>query len=230
MEYAADAIGRFHDKQMPPELWMCENHPGVFAGDRHRPVPSVACYVPRGKGAFPSVALMTTLPARVAGVPRVAIVTPPGPDGRVDGATLVAARLAGVSEVYKAGGVQGVAAAAFGTGTIAPFAKIVGPGSPWVAAAKRIVSGIIDTGTPAGPSEIIVLADETVDGRLAALDVLIEAEHGPDSSAYVVTWSRRVAEEAMAAIPQYAQNLGAQRRAFASAVLGGAGGRCRAGP
>jgi histidinol dehydrogenase len=222
MEYAAAAIRKFHARQMPPEMWMSEMHPGAFAGERYRPIPSVACYVPRGKGAFPSVALMTTMPAKVAGVPRVAIVTPPGPDGKLDTATLVAARLAGVDEVYKSGGAQAVAAAAYGTPSIPRFAKLVGPGSPWVAVAKRLVSGIIDTGTPAGPSEIIVLADDTVDGRLAALDVLIEAEHGPDSSAYIVTWSRRVAEEARAAIPEHARNMGAQRRAFASAVLGGA--------
>ena len=224
MEFAAAAIRRFHSAQMPAEMWMTETHPGAFAGDRHRPIPSVACYVPRGKGAFPSVALMTTIPARVAAVPRIAIVTPPGPDGQIDAATLVAARLAGVDEVYKAGGAQAVAAVAYGTKTVPRFAKIVGPGSPWVGAAKRLVSGDIDTGTPAGPSEIIVLADDTVSGRLAALDVLIEAEHGSDSSAFVVTWSRRVAEEALAAIPEYAKDMGPQRSAFAAAVLGGAAG------
>jgi histidinol dehydrogenase len=224
MEYAAEAIRRFHERQLPPEMWMTEIRPGVFAGDRHRPIPSVACYVPRGKGAFPSVALMTTLPAKVAGVPRIAILTPPGPDGHVDAATLVAARMAGVEAVYKAGGAQAVAAAAYGTQTVPRFDKLVGPGSPWVTAAKWLVSGILDTGTPAGPSEIIVLADDTVDGRLAALDVLIEAEHGADSSAYIVTWSRRVAEQARTAIVDYARELGSQRGAFVAAVLGGPAG------
>jgi histidinol dehydrogenase len=221
MEFAADAIRRFHQQQLPPDMWMTEIRPGVFAGDRHRPIPSVACYVPRGKGAFPSVALMTTLPAKVAGVARIAILTPPGPDGNVDAATLVAARMAGVSEVYKVGGAQAVAAAAYGTETISRFDKLIGPGSPWVAAAKRLLAGILDTGTPAGPSEIIVLADDTTDGRLAALDVLIEAEHGADSSAYIVTWSRRLAEQALDAVAVYASDLGRQRAAFASAVLGG---------
>jgi histidinol dehydrogenase len=221
MDYAADSIRRFHQKQLPNEMWFNEIRPGVFAGERSRPIPSVACYVPRGKGAFPSVALMTTIPAKVAGVPEVIVLTPPGPDGRVDDATLVAARLAGVDRVYKAGGAQAVAAAAYGTATIPRCAKIIGPGSPWVAMAKRLVSHLIDTGTPAGPSELIVFADDTADGRLAGLDLLIESEHGPDSSAFLVTWSRRVAEEARAAIPTFWQSMGEQRVAYSSAVLSG---------
>ena len=221
MEFAAGSITRFHRDQMPAEMWMHEIRPGAFAGDRTRPIPSVACYVPRGKGSFPSVALMTTLPAKVAGVKNIAILTPPGPDGKIDAATLVAARLSGVAKVYKAGGAQAVAAAAYGTQTIPKFAKIIGPGSPWVAAAKRLLAHIIDTGSPAGPSELIVLADDTVDGRLAGLDLLIESEHGPDSSAFLVTWSRRVAQAARAAIPEYWRSMSDERVAFSSAVLSG---------
>lgn len=221
MAFAAESITRFHHEQMPEEMWLQEVRPGVFAGDRSTPIPSVACYVPRGKGAFPSVALMTTLPARVAGVKEVVILTPPGPDGRIDDATLVAARMAGVEKVFKAGGAQGIAAAAFGTETVPKVAKVIGPGSPWVAAAKRLVSHVIDTGSPAGPSEVVVLADDTVDGALAALDVLVEAEHGPDSSAYLVTWSRHVAEQALAAIPRFWAEMGPQRVGFSSTVLGG---------
>lgn len=221
MEFAAHSIRRFHEDQKPEEMWLHEIRPGAFAGERTRPIPSVAAYVPRGKGAFPSVALMTTIPARVAGVPDIAIVTPPGPDGRIDAATLVAARMSGITAVYKAGGAQGVAAVAYGTETVPACAKIVGPGSPWVVAAKRRVAHVMDTGTPAGPSELVVLADDTADGRLAALDLLIESEHGPDSSAYLVTWSRRVAEEALAAIPGYWARMGEQRRGFSQTVLGG---------
>jgi histidinol dehydrogenase len=221
MEFAAESIRRFHKDQMPEEMWLHEIRPGAFAGDRVRPIPSVACYVPRGKGAFPSVVLMTAIPARVAGVKDVMIITPPGPDGNIDDATLVAARMAGVSKVFKAGGAQGIAAVAYGTATIPKVAKVVGPGSPWVAAAKRQVSHMLDTGSPAGPSEVILLADDTIDGRLAALDLLIESEHGPDSSAYLVTWSRRVAEEALAAIPGYWAEMSEQRAGFSSAVLGG---------
>ena len=221
MEFAAQSIRRFHEDQKPEEMWLTEVRPGAYAGDRSRPIPSVACYVPRGKGAFPSVALMTTIPAKVAGVPEIAIITPPGPDGTIDDATLVAARMSGIDRVFKAGGAQGVAAVAYGTRTIANCAKIIGPGSPWVAAAKRLLSHLIDTGTPAGPSEVIVLADDTVDGRLAGLDLLIESEHGPDSSAYLVTWSRRVAEEALDAIPKFWEQMGEQRVSFSSSVLSG---------
>lgn len=221
MDYAAEAIRKFHEDQKPEEMWLHEMRPGAFAGDRMRAIPSAACYVPRGKGAFPSVALMTSIPAKVAGVKDLIIVTPPGPNGRIDDATLVAARMAGVDKVYKAGGAQAIAAVAYGTETIPKVAKVIGPGSPWVAAAKRMVSHVIDTGTPAGPSELVVLADDTIDGRLAALDLLIESEHGPDSSVYLVTWSRRVAEEALAAIPGYWAKMGAQRVEFSSTVLSG---------
>jgi histidinol dehydrogenase len=164
---------------------------------------------------------MQTIPASVAGVKDICIITPPGPDGHIDDATLVAARMAGVSKVFKAGGAQGIAAVAYSTATIPKCAKVVGPGSPWVAAAKRLVSHVIDTGTPAGPSELVVLADETADGRLAGLDLIIESEHGPDSSAFLVTWSRKVAEDAMAAIPEFWKQMGAQRVEYSSKVLGG---------
>ena len=224
MEFAAASIRKFHEDQMPEEMWLHEIRAGAFAGDRTTPIPSVACYVPRGKGAFPSVALMLSIPAKVAGVKDVAIVTPPGPDGNIDDATLVAARMAGVTQVFKAGGAQGIAAVAYGTETIPRFSKVVGPGSPWVAAAKRLVSHVLDVGSPAGPSEVIIFADDTVDGRLPALDLLIESEHGPDSSAYIVTWSKRVAEEALKAIPEYWAKMSEKRAGFSQAVLGGAVG------
>ena len=219
--FAIGNIRSFHEEQKPEPMWLKEIKPGAFAGDRFTPIKSVALYVPRGKGSFPSVTMMTSVPAVVAGVPNLAIVTPPAPDGGVDAATLVAARLAGVETVYKVGGAQAVAAVAYGTETIKPALKIVGPGSPWVVAAKRSLAGIIDTGLPAGPSEAIIFADDTVHGGLAALDLLIEAEHGPDSSAYLVTHSRRVAEEAMAALPEHWARMTEQRVAFSKAVLTG---------
>lgn len=219
--FGIENIRHFHEEQKPEAMWLKEIKPGAFAGDRFTPIKSVALYVPRGKGSFPSVTMMTSVPAVVAGVPNLAIVTPPAPDGSVDAATLVAARLAGVETVYKVGGAQAVAAVAYGTETIKPALKIVGPGSPWVVAAKRSLSGIIDTGLPAGPSEAIIFADDTVHGGLAALDLLIEAEHGPDSSAYLVTHSRRVAEEALAALPEHWARMTEQRVQFSSAVLSG---------
>ncbi len=214
-------IRSFHEEQAPEPMWLKEVRPGAFAGDRFLPIRSVALYVPRGKGAFPSVVMMTAVPAVVAGVPEIAIFTPPAPGGKVDAATLVAARLAGVETVYKVGGAQAVAAAAYGTGTVKPCRKIVGPGSPWVVAAKRLLSGVIDPGLPAGPSESLILADDTVHGGLAALDLLIEAEHGPDSSAWLVTHSRRVAEEALAALPEHWAQMAPQRVEFSKAVLCG---------
>ena len=221
LAFMAGSIRKFHEDQKPEEMWFHEIRPGVFAGDRTTPIPSVACYVPRGKGAFPSSVMMASIPASVAGVKEIAIITPPGPDGQIDDATLVAARMAGVSKVFKAGGAQGIAAVAYGTETVPKCAKVVGPGSPWVGAAKRLLSHVLDTGTPAGPSELVVLADDTADGRLAGLDLIIESEHGPDSSAFLVTWSRKVAEDAMAAIPEFWAQMGAQRVDYSSTVLGG---------
>lgn len=214
-------IRAFHEEQRPEPMWLKEVRPGAFAGDRWTPIDSVALYVPRGKGAFPSVTMMTAVPAVVAGVPNVAIVTPPTPDGSVDAATLVAARLAGVETVYKCGGAQAVAAVAYGTQTVRRAIKIVGPGSPWLVAAKRLLADVLDTGLPAGPSEALIFADDTVDGALAALDLLIEAEHGPDSSAYLVTHSARVAEEARAALPGHWARMSEQRVGFSRTVLTG---------
>jgi histidinol dehydrogenase len=221
IRFGIDNIRRFHEEQKPEAMWLKEIRPGAYAGDRFTPIRSVALYVPRGKGAFPSVTMMTAVPAAVAGVPEIAILTPPAPDGTVDAATLVAARLAGVETVYKAGGAQAVAAAAYGTETVKPARKIVGPGSPFVVAAKRLLAGVIDPGLPAGPSEAIIFADDTVNGGLAALDLLVEAEHGPDSSAYLVTHSRRVAEEARASLPEHWSRMTEQRVSFSRAVLSG---------
>ncbi len=212
--FAAANIRKFHELQKPEASWSAEIRPGLHAGDRTTPIPSVACYIPRGKGSFPSSVLMTCIPASVAGVEDICIVTPPGPDGRIDAASLVAARAAGISKVYKVGGAQAIAAVAYGTKTISRYVKVVGPGSPWVVAAKRLLADLIDTGTPAGPSEAIIFADETTDGRLAALDLLIEAEHGDDSSAFIVTTSKEVADAALAAIPTYWHRMSAQPREF----------------
>jgi len=221
IRFGTENIRSFHEEQRPQPMWLKEIRPGAFAGDRYIPINSVALYVPRGKGSFPSVTMMTSVPGVVAGVPNLYIMTPPGPDGKVDAATLVAARLAGVETVYKVGGAQAVAAAAFGTETVRKSQKIVGPGSPWVVAAKRLLAGVIDPGLPAGPSECVVLADSTVHGGLAALDLLIEAEHGPDSSAWLVTDSEQVIEEALAALPELWGKMDEKRAEFSRAVLTG---------
>jgi histidinol dehydrogenase len=221
MQFAAESIMQFHQAQMPEKQWMKEMHPGVFAGDRTTAIPSVACYVPRGKGAFPSSVLMIAIPATVAGVKDICIITPPGPDGKIDDANLVAAKLAGVRNVYKAGGAQGIGAVTYGTETISAVRKIVGPGSPWVGAAKRLVADKVDVGTPAGSSESIVMVDSTSSGALAALDLLIETEHGPDSSGYLVTWDEKIARDAMAALERFYKHMSDQRAEYASTVLSG---------
>ncbi|MBM3520358.1 MAG: histidinol dehydrogenase [Alphaproteobacteria bacterium] len=217
--FAAANIRAFHLAQKPDGARWHEVRPGVRAGELTLPIPSVACYVPRGKGAFPSSVLMTCIPATVAGVADICVVTPPGPDGGIDAATLVAAEAAGVTKVYKAGGAQAIAAVAYGTRTIASYAKVVGPGSPWVAAAKHLLASVIDTGAPAGPSETIVFADNTSDGRLAALDLLIEAEHGADSGAFLVTTSAELAETARVALPLYWAQMSPTRVAYTQEVL-----------
>ena len=221
LRYAADNIRRFHEKQKPQDIWWTQIRPGVRVGERASPLQSVALYSPRGKGSFPSVTLMTAIPAVVAGVAEPIILTPPGPDGEIDPATLVAARLAGVEKVARAGGPLAVAAAAFGTQSIPKCLKIEGPGSPWFVAAKKVLADEIASRLPAGPSEVIVLADDTVSPRLAALDILIESEHGADSSGFLVTWSRELAEQAAKHIPEFYQHMSAERVDYASSVLAG---------
>ncbi|MBI5669897.1 MAG: histidinol dehydrogenase [Chloroflexi bacterium] len=224
IQQAHDNIRRFHEEQMPEPLWFVEVQPGIMAGEKVSPVSSAGLYVPRGKGAFPSVMLMLAVPARVAGVPRVAVVTPPTPEGKADAASLVAAEICGVDEVYVVGGMQAVAALAYGTESIPRVQKIIGPGSSYVSAAKRLLYGIVDVGLPAGPSESIILTDEHVDPRLAALDLLVEAEHGPDSAAILVTHSREVAQKALDVLPGYIAELPEWRQNFIRQVLSNYGG------
>ncbi|MEM8748918.1 MAG: histidinol dehydrogenase [Pseudomonadota bacterium] len=219
LRYSADNIRRFHERQVPEREWSMEIRPGAHVGERFTPIDSVACYSPRGKGSFPSVTLMSLIPAVVAGVPQIIVLTPAGPDGKIDPATLVAADISGVRNVFKAGGAQAVAAAAYGTETIPRCVKIEGPGSPWLAAAKVVLANRIDPGMPAGPSEAIVFADETANAKLAALDTIIESEHGSDSSVFLVTASREIAEAARAAIPEYWREMSAERAGYSSDVL-----------
>ena len=222
--YARDNILRYHTTQMPKPMTLMPVTAGVLAGERWSPIPSVACYVPRGKGSFPSVSLMTLIPAVVAKVPRIALITPPGPDGGIDDATLFVARAVGVADIYKCGGAQAVAAVAYGTATVPKCDKIVGPGSPWVVAAKQLLSRQIDPGPPAGPSEAIVLADSTANAWKAALDLLDESEHGPNSSAFLVTPDARIADLVDGYVPK---NLGAPVGGAPRVLAHGADGQTR---
>src|SRR6266487_803802 len=221
IEHAIHNVRTFHEKQMPNALWFTEVEPGVMAGEKISPITSVGLYVPRGKGAFPSVMYMLATPASIAGVPRIVACTPPGPDGTVDPASLVAADLCGVHEIYRIGGAQAIAALAYGTQTIGQVHKITGPGSGYVAAAKRLLYGTVDVGLPAGPSESIILADASPDPELVARDMLIEAEHGPDSSSLLVTPSRSLVEAVMALLPEKMAALPEWRQNFCRTVFEG---------
>ncbi|MFH0821642.1 MAG: histidinol dehydrogenase, partial [Pseudomonadota bacterium] len=224
MEVSIANIAKFHERQVEPPTWEMEIAPGIVAGERVVPIPSVGLYVPRGKGSFPSMMMMAGVPAKVAGVKRIVVVTPPDRNGKADGATIAAARLIGIDEIFQVGGVQAVAALAFGTATIPKVDKIVGPGSGYVLAAKQILSTEVDTGLPAGPSEAVILADDSADPLMVATDLLIEAEHGPDSSAYLVTTSEAVAVATLDLIPGLTADLPEERQSFCRSVFSNSGG------
>ena len=168
---------------------------GITVTERHLPVRRAGCYVPGGRAAYPSTLIMTTVPAMVAGVDEIAVCVPPGPDGRIADVTLAAAAAAGVDEIHPVGGAQAVAALAYGTESIAAVDVIAGPGNVYVALAQREVAGVV--GVPAafaGPSEVVVLADEGANATFAAADVILQAEHGPDGLAWLVTWDEAAAD------------------------------------
>ena len=224
LRYSIDNVRRFHEHQRPHGQTLHEIRPGVFAGERPLPIDSAGLYVPRGRGSFPSMLYMLAVPAQVAGVPRIVVATPPARDGSVDPACLYAARLCGVASVYRMGGAQAVAALAYGTESVRRVVKIVGPGSVYVAAAKRLVSGTVDTGLPAGPSESVVLADGAADPGRTASDLLIEAEHGSDSSALLVTPSGKLAGDVADLLPGLIDALPEPRRQFTADVFSMYGG------
>ncbi len=185
LEMAARRIEAFHARQVPGDLeW--EDEEGVGLAMRWRPVSSVGLYVPGGSAAYPSSVLMNAIPARVAGVPR-RVVTVPAPDGKIPPLVLAAVDLAGVSEIYRLGGAQAVAALAYGTRAIRPVDKIVGPGNAYVAAAKRLVFGQVGIDSIAGPSEILVVSDGDSDPAWIAIDMLSQAEHAEDAQAILIT-------------------------------------------
>ncbi len=221
---AIDNVRKFHLSQKPIVTPQVEVEPGIFAGERYTPIPSVGLYVPRGRGSFPSMLIMEAIPAVIAGVKIIAVVTPPDTDGKVDAATLYAAKECGITNIYRVGGAQAIAALAYGTETIPKVVKILGPGSKYVAAAKRLVYGIVDTGLPAGPSESVILADKTADPYRVALDLIIEAEHGADSSAILVTPEIPLAEKVREILPNLIEELREPRKSFVESVLSNYGG------
>lgn len=193
MKKSMKNIREYHEKQKCYS-WFDSKPDGTILGQKVTPLDSVGVYVPGGKAAYPSSVLMNIVPAMVAGVGRLVMVTPPNKDGKVNPVTLIAAHLAGVTEVYKVGGAQAVAALAFGTESIPKVDKIVGPGNIFVALAKKAVYGHVSIDSIAGPSEILVLADETANPRFVAADLLSQAEHDELASAILVTTSMELAE------------------------------------
>ncbi|WP_409295426.1 histidinol dehydrogenase [Peribacillus sp. SCS-26] len=194
MEEAAGNIGSFHRKQLQ-NSWVTTDERGTMLGQKVTPLDSVGVYVPGGKAAYPSSVLMNVLPAKAAGVKRIVMVTPPDREGAIPAGVLAAASIAGVDEIYKAGGAQAVAALAYGTESIQPVDKIVGPGNIYVALAKREVFGDVDIDMIAGPSEIAILADDSAIASEAAADLLSQAEHDERASSVLITTSGRLAEE-----------------------------------
>ena len=186
-------IRAFHEKQRRYS-WFDSDESGILLGQKITPLNRVGVYVPGGKAVYPSSVLMNIVPARVAGVKEIVMTTPPGKDGKMNPAVLVAAREAGVDRIFKAGGAQAIAALAFGTESIPKVDKIVGPGNIFVALAKKAVFGFVSIDSIAGPSEILVLADETANPRYVAADLLSQAEHDEMASAILVTTSEALAE------------------------------------
>ena len=206
MKKSAENIRVFHEKQKR-NSWIDTREDGSILGQRILPIEISGVYVPGGKAAYPSSVLMNVVPAKVAGVERIVMCTPPGKDGKVNAGTLVAADIAGVTEVYKVGGAQAIAAMAFGTESIPKVDKITGPGNIFVALAKKACFGHVSIDSIAGPSEILVVADETANARYVAADLLSQAEHDELASAILVTTSEKLANDVSAEIEGFLKEL-----------------------
>ena len=206
MKKSAANIRAFHEKQLR-NSWFDPKPDGTILGMKILPIAIAGVYVPGGKAAYPSSVLMNVLPAKVAGVERIIMTTPPGADGRVNPGTLVAAHIAGVDEIYKVGGAQAIAAMAFGTQIIPKLDKITGPGNIFVALAKKACFGYVSIDSIAGPSEILVIADETANPRYVAADLLSQAEHDELASAILITTSKTLADQVSVEVDRFVANL-----------------------
>lgn len=206
MKKSAENIRVFHEKQKR-NTWIDTKDDGSILGQRILPIEISGVYVPGGTAAYPSSVLMNVMPAKVAGVERIIMCTPPGKDGKVNPGTLAAASIAGVTEIYKVGGAQAIAAMAFGTESVPKVDKITGPGNIFVALAKKACFGYVSIDSIAGPSEILVLADETANPRFVAADLLSQAEHDVLASAILITTSRKLADEVSTEIDGFLKKL-----------------------
>jgi histidinol dehydrogenase len=199
---AAANIRSFHERQAQ-QSWFVTRPDGALLGSRVTPLASVGVYVPGGRASYPSTVLMNAIPAQVAGVARIAVATPPRPDGSIDPLVLAAAQIAGVTDIYAVGGAQAIAALAYGTPSVAAVDKICGPGNAYVAAAKRLVFGDVGIDMIAGPSEVLILADEGSDPSLIAIDLLAQAEHDPQAATYLVTTDEEMVDEVIEEVERY---------------------------
>ena len=209
IEFMKQRVSVFQ-KQLLSQTEVRSFNEGIMVQTVLRPIESVGCYVPGGQAAYPSTVVMTSVPAKIAGVPRIVVCSPSDDKGQVNPLVLVAADVCGVDEVYKVGGAQAVASLAYGTETIAPVRKIVGPGSKYVTMAKMLVSTDIAIDMPAGPSEVLILADQWADARLIAYDMISQAEHGGDSVAGLITTSQKIADDVQDLLSKIA--ISAERR------------------
>ncbi len=210
MKHAAENIRVFHEKQLR-NTWIDTKPDGSILGQRIIPIEKCGAYVPGGKAAYPSSVLMNIIPAKVAGVSKIVAVTPPNAEGKVNAGTLVAADIAGADEIYKVGGAQAVAALAFGTESIPKVDKITGPGNIFVALAKKAVYGNVGIDSLAGPSEILVLADETANPRFVAADLLSQAEHDEMASAILITTSEELANKVSIEVEEFTRKLSREK-------------------
>ena len=203
---AAENIRTFHEKQLR-ESWIVPKEDGTILGQKITPIERAGCYAPGGKAYYPSSVLMNIIPAKVAGVEKIVLCTPAGNDGSVHPVTLVAADIAGVDEIYKIGGAQAIAAMAYGTESVPKVDKITGPGNIFVALAKKAVFGYVGIDSVAGPSEILVIADETANPRYVAADLLSQAEHDEMASAILITTSKELAEKVSEQVDIFTKEL-----------------------
>jgi histidinol dehydrogenase len=217
LKIAAANIEKFHQAQREREMWALEVQPGILAGRLTRPLTRVGCYIPGGLASYPSSALMNIIPAKVAGVAEIVAATPPGAEMAVNPATLVAAHLAGAQRLFKIGGPWAIGSLAYGTDLVPRVDKIVGPGNKYVTAAKLLVFGQVDIDSPAGPSEALILADDTAEPRFVALDFLSQVEHDPEAAAVLVTTSESLARQVVEIITTELPHL--PRREIIEAAL-----------
>lgn len=219
IDISIDNIKNFHSVQLTQKIWLQTFNKGIIAGEMTNPIESVALYVPHGKGTFPSVAIMLGVPATLAGVKRIIVATPPDKNCKVDNNVLYVCKKLGITKIIKLGGAQAIAALTFGTESVEKVSKILGPGSPYINVAKQMLAGRVDIGLLAGPSESVIIADDEQNPINVSLDLMNEAEHGPDSTALLLTNSYELAKAVESEINKRIEKIEKNRREYIKRVL-----------